>query len=168
MTDEPTPGHVPFEDLPRGDMPSGDMPSGDVPPGDPPPLPPHDPTPGPPPISYGYQHPAPAPMPPNEERLWAMLSHLSYFAFTIFAPIIILVVFGPRSAFVQDQAKEALNFHITLLIAAIASALLILVGIGLLLLPVVAVYGLVFAILASVKSYDGELYRYPLTLRLVS
>lgn len=97
-----------------------------------------------------------------------MLAHLSYFVFSIFAPIIIMVVFGPRSAFVQDQAKEALNFHITLLLAALVSGLLILVGIGLILLPVVAIYGLVFAILAGLKANDGELYRYPFTLRLVS
>ena len=163
MSDEPTPGEPDPKDLPRDEVPPRDVPAGD-----PPPLPPHDPTPGPPPISYGYTHPVPTPMPPNEERIWAMLAHLSYFAFTIFAPIIILVAFGPRSAFVSDQAKEALNFHLTMLIAAIASALLIFVGIGLLLLPVVAVYGLVFAILAAVKSYEGELYRYPLTFRFVS
>ena len=154
MTDEPTPdAPTPPEQTPAGGA------FGNVPPGDPPP---------PPPISYGYPPAAPAPLPPNEERLWAMLAHLSYFAFTIFAPIIILVVFGPRSAFVSDQAKEALNFHLTLLIAAIVSAVLIVVGIGLILLPVVAVYGVVFAILAAVKSYDGEPYRYPVTLRLVS
>jgi uncharacterized Tic20 family protein len=129
------------------------------------PVPPGD---APPPLSYGYPPPPPAPLPPNEERLWAMLAHLSYFVFSIFAPIIIMVVFGPRSAFVQDQAKEALNFHITLLIAAVVSGVLILVGIGVILLPVVAIYGLVFAILAAVKANDGELYRYPLTLRLVS
>jgi uncharacterized Tic20 family protein len=147
MTDEPTP------DAPT----PPDQAFGPVPPSD-----------APPPITYGYPSPAPAPLPPNEERLWAMLAHLSYFVFSIFAPIIIMVVFGPRSAFVQDQAKEALNFHITLLIAAIVSGVLILVGIGLILLPVVAIYGLVFAILAGVKANDGELYRYPVTLRLVS
>jgi uncharacterized Tic20 family protein len=129
------------------------------------PVPPGD---VPPPLSYGYPPPPPAPLPPNEERLWAMLAHLSYFVFSVFAPIIIMVVLGPRSAFVQDQAKEALNFHITLLIAAVVSGVLILVGIGVILLPVVAIYGLVFAILAAVKANDGELYRYPLTLRLVS
>ena len=31
-----------------------------------------------------------------------------------------------------------------------------------------AIYGLVFAILASLKSYEGEVYRYPLTIRFVS
>jgi uncharacterized Tic20 family protein len=148
MTDEPTP-----------DAPTPDAPT----PGEGPSVPP-----GPPPISYGDPPPPPAPLPPNEERLWAMLAHLSYFVFSIFGPIIIMVVFGPRSAFVQDQAKEALNFHITLLIAGIVSGILILVGIGLILLPAVAIYGLVFAILAAVKANDGEPYRYPLTLRLVS
>ena len=156
MTDEPTPDAPTPDDGVFGRMPPGDQP--------PPP-----PTPGPPPPpGYGYPPGAPVPLPPNEERLWAMLAHLSYFVFSIFAPIIIMVVLGPRSAFVQDQAKEALNFHITLLIAAIVSGLLILVGIGLILLPVVAIYGVVFAILAGLKANDGELYRYPFTLRLVT
>jgi len=121
-----------------------------------------------PPPAYGYGPATPPPLPPNEERIWAMLSHLSYFAFAIVAPIIIMLALGPRSAFVKDQAKEALNFHITISIAGIASALLIIVGIGLILLPLVAVFGLVFAILASLKSYEGETYRYPLTIRFIS
>jgi uncharacterized Tic20 family protein len=131
-------------------------------------MPSYPTTPGPPPISYGYPAPVPAPMAPSDERLWAMLGHLSELAFTVIAPIIILVVFGPRSSFVQDQAKEALNFQLTVLIAAIASAFLILVGIGLVLLPVVAVYGVVFAVIAAVKSYEGVLYRYPLTIRFLT
>ena len=121
-----------------------------------------------PPPPYGYGPATPPPLAPNEERIWAMLSHLSYFAFAIVAPIIIMLALGPRSEFVKDQAKEALNFHITMSIAAIASALLILVGIGLILLPAVAIFGLVFAVLASLKSYEGEAYRYPLTIRFIS
>ena len=121
-----------------------------------------------PPPPYGYGPATPPPLAPNEEKIWAMLSHLSYFAFAIVAPIVILLALGPRSPFVKDQAKEALNFHITVSIAALASALLILVGIGLILLPAVAIYGLVLAVIASVKSYEGETYRYPLTIRFVS
>ena len=98
-----------------------------------------------------------------------MLAHLSYFVFAIVAPLIILVVLGPRSAFVDDQAKEALNFHITLLIAAIVSCGAHPRGDR----PDPAArrggsYGLVFAILAAVRSYDGEPYRYPVTLRFVT
>jgi len=165
MTDESAPGTP--EPPPFGAQP---------PPASPPP-PPYGAEPPPasppsqgsqPPPPYGYGPATPPPLAPNDERIWAMLSHLSYFAFAIVAPIIILLALGPRSPFVTDQAKEALNFHITVAIAAIASALLILVGIGLLLLPVVAIYGLVFAILASLKSYEGETYRYPLTIRFVS
>ena len=168
---------MPDETTPEGtDRPGADAsaaavpgpPTGPPPPGDPPPAPSYPSTPGPPPVSYGYAPPVPAPMAPSDERLWAMLGHLSELAFTVIAPIIILAVFGPRSAFVQDQAKEALNFQLTVLIAAIASAFLILVGIGLVLLPVVAVYGVVFAVIAAVKSYEGVLYRYPLTIRFLT
>ena len=149
---------------PAGPPPPPDPP----PPADPPPMPSYPTTPGPPPVSYGYPPAVPAPMAPADERLWAMLGHLSELAFTVIAPIIILAVLGPRSAFVQDQAKEALNFQLTVLIAGVASAFLILVGIGLVLLPAVAVYGVVFAVIAAVKSYEGVLYRYPLTIRFLT
>ena len=68
---------------------------------------------------------------------------------------------------VADQGKEALNFQITVLIAAIISALLTLVIIGFLLLPVVGIYWLVFTIIAAIRSNEGQSYRYPYTLRLI-
>jgi len=136
--------------------------------GDPPPMPSYPTTPGAPPISYGYQPGVVAPMTPADERLWAMLAHLSELVFSIIAPIIILLTFGRRSRFVEDQAKEALNFQITVLIAAIVSAVLIIVIIGFFLLAAVAVISVVFSIIAGIKSYNGELYRYPITIRFLT
>ena len=69
--------------------------------------------------------------------------------------------------YVDQQAKEALNFNISFLIYGIASALLIILLVGLLLLPIVFVTWFVLVIVASVKASAGEDYRYPLTLRFV-
>jgi len=71
-------------------------------------------------------------------------------------------------SFVNDQAKEALNFNISMTIYAMVSGVLIFVVIGIVLLPVVLVTWLVLAILAAVKANEGVAYRYPLTLRLVN
>ena len=107
------------------------------------------------------------PLSQSDERLWAMLAHLSEIVLALIAPLLIMVLLGKRSAFVEDQAKEALNFHITLLIASVVSWILVFVVIGIFLVIAVIIYGLVFAIIAAIKSYNGELYRYPITLRLV-
>ncbi len=122
-----------------------------------PPIPP-PPTPGP---------PAPQPMSESDARLWAMLSHLSGIVISVIGPLIIMLVFGPRNAFVKSQSTEALNFQITILIAAIISSLLIFVLIGIILLPIVLIVGLVFFIIGGIKAYNGEDYRYPFNIRMV-
>ena len=96
-----------------------------------------------------------------------MLAHLSEIVLALIAPLLIMVLLGKRSAFVNDQAKEALNFHITLLIASIVSWILVFVFIGIFTLIAVIIYGLVFAIIAAIKAYNGELYRYPINIRFV-
>jgi hypothetical protein len=120
------------------------------------------PPPGYPP--QGYEQP----LRQDEERTWSLLCHLSYFVFGLIAPLIIMLTLGNRSQFVRHHAVEALNFHITAWIAGIASALLIFVLIGIVLLPIVLLVCAVFAIVAAIQSYQGQLYRYPLTIRLIS
>ncbi|MGE0131162.1 MAG: DUF4870 domain-containing protein [Blastocatellales bacterium] len=111
----------------------------------------------------------------REERNWAMLSHLlaliGYFAIpfgNIIAPLIIYLMKKDESPFVADQARESLNFQISMTIYAIISAVLVMILVGLLLLAVLFVGGIVLTIIASVKAANGEAYRYPLTLRLIS
>jgi len=118
----------------------------------------------PPPSPRDYQQPLSA----DEERLWSMLSHLSYFVLGIIAPLIIMLTLGTRSPYVRHHAVEALNFHITIWIAGLVAGLSILLVIGIILLPTVLVVGAVFAIIGAVRSYQGVLYRYPLSIRLVT
>lgn len=120
------------------------------------------PTPFPPPGP-----PSPQPMSESDARLWAMLSHLSGIIISVIGPLIIMLVFGPRNAFVKSQSTEALNFQLTILIAAIISSLLIFVIIGIILLPIVLIVGLVFFIIGGIKAYGGEDYRYPFNIRMV-
>jgi uncharacterized protein len=119
--------------------------------------------------------------PSQEDRQWGMFAHLSALAgllvggWGIFiGPLIIWLVKKDQSSFIGDQAKEALNFNITVGIAGLALVLLtaITFGIGIILtLPVggaLFVAWLVFTIIAGVKANEGVLYRYPFTLRLIS
>ncbi len=108
------------------------------------------------------------PLSPSDERLWATLAHLTIFVLGLIGPVLILVLLGKRSAFVADQAKEALNFHITVLIAELVSILLMFVLVGFVTFIVVGIGALVLGVMAAIKANSGEAYRYPLTLRVVS
>ena len=115
---------------------------------------------------------APASEVTAEAKRWAAMSHLSAFAMFLGIPTLV----GPFITwlwkrdieYVDEQGKEALNFNISFLIYGIASALLILLLVGLVLLPVVFVTWFVLVIVASVKASAGEDYRYPLTMRFIT
>ena len=55
----------------------------------------------------------------SDDKLWALLAHLSYFVLGVFGPLIIWLVKKDESTFVEDQAKEALNFQLSVLIATL-------------------------------------------------
>ncbi|MCI1132171.1 DUF4870 domain-containing protein [Stenotrophomonas sp. SBJS02] len=106
---------------------------------------------------------------PADQRTMALAAHLlGIFTGFIGALIIWLINKDDASkAFVTDQAKEALNFQITVTIAMVISIILMIVIIGGILAPIVGVINLVFCIIAAVKANNGEAYRYPFTLRLI-
>jgi uncharacterized protein len=112
--------------------------------------------------------------PGAEQRQWAFFAHLSALSGLVIpfgnliAPLIIWQIKKDAMPFAADQAKEALNFQITVSIAIIVSLLLFIVLIGMLLLPIVGLGALILTIIAAIKANNGETYRYPFTLRLVS
>ncbi|MDW2980700.1 MAG: DUF4870 domain-containing protein [Rhodanobacter sp.] len=112
--------------------------------------------------------------PSAEERQWAMFAHLSALVGviiplgSIIGPLVIWLIKKDTMPFVNDQGKEALNFNITVAIAAIVGWILCFILIGFLLLAVLAIGWLVFVIIATIKANEGTTYRYPFTLRLVS
>lgn len=107
----------------------------------------------------------------TESRAWSTASHLS--AFVQFAGI--PAVLGPLVVWlmkrddpdVEHQAREALNFNISYMIYGFASAVSIILLVGLVLLPVVLVMWFVLVIIATVKASAGETYRYPMTIRFI-
>lgn len=112
--------------------------------------------------------------PTQDERTWAMIAHLSAFAVFVFpvggniiAPLIIWLTRRDTSAFVDAEAKEALNFNITVTLGWVVCACLTVVLIGLPLGLVIFLGWLVMTIVAAVKATEGIGYRYPLSFRLV-
>lgn len=85
----------------------------------------------------------------------------------ILAPLVVWIIKRDDDPFIDDQGKEAVNFQITMTLAAIVSGLLILVLIGLVLLPIVLLAMIVLPIIAAMRARDGEAYRYPFTIRFI-
>lgn len=110
----------------------------------------------------------------SDEKNMAMLGHLSALSgflipfANIVAPLVVWQLKKDTMPFAAEQAKEALNFNITVTIAAVIAGVLTLVLIGLILLPIIGIAWLVFTIIAGIAASKGENYRYPFALRLVS
>lgn len=136
------------------------------------------------PPQYGYQgqQPAGAPLTQAEDKQWASFAHFGG-ALGAFlgagtagwiAPLIIYLVFKDRGPFTRQEAKESLNFQLTVTILVVGlyilGSILALVLIGFLLFPlawIVGILGVIFGIIGGVKVNNGEAYRYFFAFRMV-
>ena len=123
------------------------------------------------------QPPPPAvsvtPLTPEQERMWAMLCHLLALAGFIIplghilGPLIIWLIQREKSAFVDQNGKESLNFQISVTIYGFVAFILCFIVIGFLLLPALGLFAIIMVILAAVKTNKGETWRYPLCIRFL-
>ncbi|TXH75408.1 MAG: DUF4870 domain-containing protein [Lysobacteraceae bacterium] len=119
----------------------------------------------------------------DSDRQWAAAAHLaalvaalatSWFAgiAAAVAALVVWLIVRDKSGFAAAHAKEALNFNLSMFIYAVASVLLVVftLGIGLLVaLPlwiVLALGWVVLTVVAAFKAFDGQEYRFPMTIRL--
>lgn len=110
----------------------------------------------------------------KEEQNWAMICHLAALSGfviplgNILGPLIVWLIKKDTMPLVNQHGKEALNFQITVTIAMVICIVLMFVLIGILLVFVVGIGALVLTIMAAVKVSNGQLdYKYPWTLRLI-
>lgn len=110
----------------------------------------------------------------ESERTYAMLIHLSLLlagpapVLSLVAPLIMWQVKKADSAFIDDHGREAVNFHISVLLYGLLSLpFVLLCGVGA--VPLTAAYalGVIGIVLSSIASRKGEYYRYPMCLRFL-
>jgi uncharacterized protein len=126
------------------------------------------------PVSDTNPSPASSVAPTEKERTWGMLAHLAAF-FGLVVPVIGNVA-GPwfvwmakrdESTFVGEQARESLNFNITVSLGAIICGFAALIFIGFLLGSALLIAWLVLTLIAAIRASEGIHYHYPFSLRLV-
>jgi len=130
------------------------MPPGSTPPGS---VPPNY---GTPPSGYTGGEPD------KDSKTFAMLAHLLGII-GFLGPLIIWLIKKDQSPFVNDQGKEALNFHITMLIGYIVGFILTWFCIGFFIILAVWIVSLVFSIVGAMKANSGIAYRYPISIRII-
>lgn len=107
----------------------------------------------------------------NTYVMWLHLSALLNMMFPFLGTVVKIVMWNSKKEekdeFLNNHAKEAINFEISMIIYSIVALVLCVVLIGLLLLPVLAIYSLVVIIVSAVKGSEGKEYRYPMIIRFV-
>ena len=123
-----------------------------------------------------YEHPqSPPPSSADQTRSLGMLAHLggilAYFYAGWVAALVIWLVNREKSSAAADEARVALNFQLTVLIALIVCAIVrsipVIGFVGWLGFLAVSIISLVLSILAAVAVQRGGSYRYPFSLELV-
>ncbi len=109
-----------------------------------------------------------AAIPSNDDKNIATVTHLAGTVFSFIPGLLVWLLKKDDSVYIADQAKEALNFQITVMLAMFAASILVWLLIGILLIPIVWILNIVFCIIAAISTSKGETYRYPLCLRLIN
>ena len=103
----------------------------------------------------------------NEKNI-VVLTHLGGAIFSFVPSLIVWLLKKDESAYIGEQAREALNFQITIILAHVVSWILMFVLIGFALMVLVWLANVILSIMAAIAVSKGENYRYPFALRLIS
>ena len=114
----------------------------------------------------------------QDARTWGMLAHMSGLIAVLLSggvapflgPLVVYFLKKDEHPFVEDQAKEALNFQLTMFIAVIIAGAITgaTCGFGFPLLFVPIVLQIIFGIIGSMQANNGEYYRYPICIRMIT
>jgi len=107
-------------------------------------------------------------VPSNDDKNIATITHLGGILFSFIPSLIVWLLKKDDSEYIAAQAKEALNFQISVLFAQFVAGVLIFILVGFLLLAIIWVINVVLCIIAAISTSKGESYRYPFTLRLIN
>lgn len=109
----------------------------------------------------------------SDEQTFSMLCHLSALAGLvipfghIIGPLVIWLMKKDQYPEVDRQGKDSLNFQISMTLWMFVSGILVLLVVGIFALIALGVLTLVMIIIASIKSNNGERFKYPLTIDII-
>lgn len=103
----------------------------------------------------------------SEERMLAAGIYVLSLFFPVIAPLIIWLIKKDESSFIDYHGREYFNFLISYTIYFFISGILTIILIGFVALAILGLMLFVFTIIAAIKAYEGNQYRFPLVFRLI-
>lgn len=99
----------------------------------------------------------------SDDKLFALLSHLSMFFLPVILPFVFILIKKDQSSFIYHHAKQALFWQLIyivgMVVVGVVGSIFCFLILATIFLPIVCI---VYAVIASIKSYNGEWYTYPL------
>lgn len=109
----------------------------------------------------------------KDQRTWAMFCHLSALAGLLFpfgsviGPLTVWLVKKEEMPLVAEHGRKSLNFQLTMMIAYIVCFMLMFVVVGVILLPLVALFSLIMVVVSAIKANDGKEVKYPMAIEFI-
>lgn len=103
----------------------------------------------------------------NDEKLMAAGIYVLSIFFPVIAPLVIWLIKKDESTFIDYHGREYFNFLISYTVYFFVSGILTIILIGFVALAILGVMLFVFTIIAAIKAYEGNEYRFPLIFRLI-
>jgi uncharacterized protein len=103
----------------------------------------------------------------QDERLFAAGIYVLSIFFPVIAPLVIWLIKKDESSFIDYHGREYFNFLISYTVYFFVSGLLTLILIGFVALAILGVMLFVLTIIAAIKAFEGNEYRFPLIFRLI-
>lgn len=103
----------------------------------------------------------------SDERMLAAGIYVLSLFFPVIAPLVIWLIKKDESAFIDYHGREYFNFLISYTIYFFVSGILTIILIGFVALAILGLMLFVFTIVAAIKAYEGNQYRFPLIFRLI-
>lgn len=91
----------------------------------------------------------------SDDKTMGLLCHLLGIFTGFIGPLVVWLIKKDTSPYVDAQGKEALNFQLSILIYCLLTC------------GLAGIFGLIMAIIASIKANEGIVYRYPLAIRFI-
>lgn len=111
----------------------------------------------------------------NEDKTWSIIAHaipiatmwLSAGILGFVASIVVYILGKDKSEFIRNYSAQALNVQLNALIWFVVSWILVFVVIGLIMLPLVAIWATVLHIIAILKANDGVIWKPPFCIQFI-
>jgi len=101
------------------------------------------------------------------DKILVMAAHLGGIFFGFIPALMVYLIRQDRPGWVLDNAREALNWQITVMMAGVASIILAFILIGFFMFWALMLANFIFCIVATFKTSNHTAYRYPWSFRLL-